>query len=191
MTDRRRKRKKSRSNQSVIKHDKTAAETLERLQKISKAKQKEIKGTSLITNKVLVVGLLTSIVFISAFIFINTNHGGTSLYTIPEGQKLPANLPSRNDPNLTSDSKISEAYAYALENGELLEQLICYCGCYYPVEQPLHENNKECFWTETGAKDTHAENCVTCVYIALSAKALNEAGWTPQQIRDYIDSQYT
>ncbi|MHA2105793.1 MAG: PCYCGC motif-containing (lipo)protein [Candidatus Hodarchaeales archaeon] len=105
-------------------------------------------------------------------------------------KQLPDNMPSRYDQTLTTGPQLQEAYDYASTNGDVLSQLICYCGCNNTMHQPYHENNKECFWTSTGAYESHAETCSTCVYIALSAKTLNSAGWTPFEIRSYIDAQY-
>lgn len=117
--------------------------------------------------------------------FTNTNTGDTL--------GLPSNMPSKYDQTLTQEPTLSNTYTYAsTEAGEqLLSQLVCYCGCNNTMHRPYHENNKECFWTSTGAYEPHAETCSTCIYIALSGKILYENNWTVSNIRAYIDSQYT
>ena len=100
-------------------------------------------------------------------------------------------MPSRYDSSLTQNPKLSTAYQFAAGHNEVLSEIICYCGCNNHMHQPYHANNDQCFWTTSGAKETHAEDCSTCVYIALSAKTLFEAGWTIANILSFINSQYT
>jgi len=144
------------------------------------------------------IGLYATILIIATistgmFIFANYNPVGTTSFKNPQGQTLalPPNMPSRYDTTLTQNPKLDTAYQFAADHSEVLSQLICYCGCNNPNHQPYHANNDQCFWTTNGQKETHAEGCSTCVFIALSAKTLYEANWTISNIRAFIDSQYT
>jgi hypothetical protein len=135
------------------------------------------------------------IIILGAGLFAFTNFnltGNGAVYQTPDGNVLtmPDNMPSRYDTTLTDEPKLSSAYDYAMDHGDVLSHLICYCGCNNQMHTPYHETNKECFWTVTGAREAHAESCSTCVYIALSAKSLTEAGWPISNIRSFIDNQY-
>lgn len=150
--------------------------------KLKKSNNTILYKVSLIILPVVIVGLVLSNSLSNPQIGIKN--------PLPD-KTLPDNMPSRYDQTLTNGLKLQEAYEYATSNGDVLSQLICYCGCNNTMHQPYHANNKECFWTSTGAYEPHAETCSTCVFIALSAKALYSAGWAPIEIRSYVDAQYT
>lgn len=77
-------------------------------------------------------------------------------------------------------------------NGELLEQMPCYCGC---GESVGHKNNYDCFIhedKEDGAVvwDDHGTKCNVCLEIAVkSINDLND-GKSPKEIRKEVDETY-
>jgi hypothetical protein len=85
------------------------------------------------------------------------------------------------------------AYAYALENPQILEKIPCYCGCYVPVAMHggfEHKNNKNCFIKDDGSWVKHGSECDVCVYTALDVKNWLKEGMSIKQARDGIDSKY-
>ena len=164
---------------------------IDKLQNNIKQESKSIKNSN---NNLRYVGLtlILLISFTGLLSLSNFNLVGQTNFTNNQGQTLPIphNMPSKYDNTLTLEPKLSSAYAYAKENGALLSQLVCYCGCNNKMHAPFHETNKECFWTVNDEYEPHAESCSTCVYIALSAEILYENGWSIPNIRSFIDNQY-
>ncbi|MBO9128376.1 PCYCGC motif-containing (lipo)protein [Bacillus sp. 165] len=85
-----------------------------------------------------------------------------------------------------------ETYAIAAAHYDLLQWIPCYCGCGQTVQ---HKNNRDCFIR--GIKrngqvvwDSHAMNCMNCLEIAREAAALQDAGKSIYDIRNYIDNKY-
>ena len=88
--------------------------------------------------------------------------------------------------------RVQEAYQYAHDHAEMLEYQPCYCGC----GAMGHLNNLDCFIQEVDAVgnvtyDSHASGCGICVDIALDVKRMEQEGWSPFQIRLYIDATYS
>ncbi len=188
--------RRSQRNALITKKEKSNVDINNSLNKMSmKIKKEKKKFSSNKQSKKLVFATILVVLSITSgfFILSNFNSVGTTSFTNTIGQTLPLppNMPSRYDPTLTQNPKLSTAYQFALDHKDVLSQLICYCGCNNPNHQPYHANNDQCFWTVTGQKETHAENCSTCDYIALSAKTLYEANWSIGNIRAFIDAQYT
>lgn len=151
----------------------------------SKKRSRDVTNRSSSTKILPKALILTSVLIISAFIVFNLPNSGPNIPPIDLNKELPNNMIQKNDPMLMSENNVQSAYDYAKSHSSLLEQLECYCGCAY-----MHDNNRQCFWKNDGTIDTHAQTCGVCVYIALAARDLNDAGWTPQEIRYFIDSQY-
>jgi len=181
------------SSENINKKYNGIDESLNKMQ--IKLKKEKVKGPKNDKIKITFYAIILIVATISTGLFVlpNFNPVGNTNFQTPQGQTLPlpSNMPSRYDNSLTQNPKLETAYQFAANHSEVLSQLICYCGCNNPMHQPYHENNDQCFWTTTGQVETHAENCSTCVYIALSAKTLYEANWSIGNIRAFIDAQYT
>ena len=160
---------------------------ISRTQRDSRLIRPRSSGSGIPLKGLVAIGLV--VIFVLSLSSFFNSPQPTDINPYPE-KTLPGGLPSKYDTDLTSKAKLTVAYDFANSSGQVMSQLICYCGCNNQMHQPYHATARECFWTSEGAYEGHAENCSTCVYIALSAKALYEGGWTPQEIRVYIDSQY-
>jgi hypothetical protein len=75
----------------------------------------------------------------------------------------------------------AEAYRIAQRIPAVLEQVPCYCGCYF---KDGHQNLLDCF------RDRHAENCETCQKIARRADALSRQGYAAEDIKPTIDREF-
>lgn len=98
-------------------------------------------------------------------------------------------LPSFLD---NQDPVIIESYKIAGANRELLKSIPCFCGC---GESAGHLHNGNCFIKEeledgSIVWDDHGTRCGVCMEIAVISSKLKEAGKTPLEIREYIDSAY-
>lgn len=114
-----------------------------------------------------------------------------------KGAEKNIETPSAVKSELPAFAKINRqtalAYAYALENPQILEKIPCYCGCYIPVAMHggfEHKNNKNCFIKDDGSWVKHGSECDVCVYIALDVKNWLNEGMSIKQVRDGIDSKY-
>lgn len=159
--------------------------------RITQEKKQLGKKASPLDKPILVSFGLVTIIMLGLFVAGGLLGSTSTNIENPTSRPVPNNLPNRGDPTLTQDPKLSSAYDYAKANKGNLDHLICYCGCHNPKHQPYHQSNYECFWTEGGTYERHAENCSTCVYIALTAKALYEGGWSSQEVRMFVDAQYS
>ena len=171
-----------------ISQESNKTSTIENMDKIIsniKSTNKNNFRKSINPNLAISVGLLALIIFSGGIIVLNSPTRSSNNPIVPLDKELPPNMIDKNDRNILSAENTIIAYNYAKSNDNILEHLKCYCGC-----DNIHNNNRECFWKANGEKDTHAQTCGVCIYIALSAKQLNEAGWTTPEIRQYIDSQF-
>jgi len=100
------------------------------------------------------------------------------------GERLPAvprrERPSTLPPELFS-GQAARAYRFASERPDLLEQIPCYCGCYFTQG---HQNLLDCF------HDRHAAMCEICQAIALRAADLAKAGYGIEDIKAVIDREF-
>lgn len=83
--------------------------------------------------------------------------------------------------------KALRGYQIALRQGELLEQLPCYCGC---GQDPVYKNLLDCFLTAPGEFNTHAANCQVCLEEALDADEWRASGLSVADVRERIDARY-
>lgn len=74
-----------------------------------------------------------------------------------------------------------EAYRLAKQQPELLENLPCYCGCYF---KDGHQNLLDCF------RDRHAEKCEECQKIAKRAGELSRHGYAAADIKSTLDREF-
>ena len=88
--------------------------------------------------------------------------------------------------------RVQEAYSFAVEHPEALENQPCYCGC----GGMGHTSNLDCFVQTfnndgTITYDNHAVGCGICVDIAQDVIRMRDDGKTPLEIRTYIDGYYS
>lgn len=75
----------------------------------------------------------------------SSNKENDEAATKPENMKMEYNLKTKEwSPLMTQygKEKTLEAYAFAAEHPEVLDNMPCYCGCY---ETDGHTNNTACF----------------------------------------------
>lgn len=84
-----------------------------------------------------------------------------------------------------------EAYRYALERGDVLQWMPCYCGC----AGMEHRSNLDCFLKpgRSGLPivfEEHASYCDICIETALMAKRMSAEGRTLAEIRAAVDRTF-
>ena len=81
---------------------------------------------------------------------------------------------------------VREAYMFAQERSELLEQLPCYCGCVHMG----HRHNRDCYIDDKGKWVEHGSLCGGCVGVTLDAKKLFLEGKSAKEIRSFVDDKH-
>ena len=87
---------------------------------------------------------------------------------------------------------ITEAYAFAARNPDVLEFVPCFCGC----ETAGHRGNADCFVRSRNADgsvkawDTHAMGCAVCIDVAHDAAQLHRSGASVRDVRAAIEANY-
>jgi hypothetical protein len=102
--------------------------------------------------------------------------------------------PTPNQPNQleafldrnNAQPKVREAYLFAQEHGEVLDEVPCFCGC----EAVGHQDDLDCFFKDNGQFEKMGLNCGGCVAVALDSKRLFEEGQSTEEIRDFITKKY-
>jgi hypothetical protein len=88
------------------------------------------------------------------------------------------------------NQRTEAAYAFALQTGNVIEWMPCYCGC----DAMDHRSNLDCYLKSTpGSRVTweeHASYCQICVDITLTAKKLLGEGKSLLAIRTAVDRTY-
>ncbi|MGF1506931.1 MAG: hypothetical protein GYB64_00140 [Chloroflexi bacterium] len=107
-------------------------------------------------------------------------------------QPTAVNMPALPDYVAGSSHEVHQAYQYGYLNEHELIHQPCYCGC----NSIGHENAYDCFVQGHDANgepiwDNHAAGCGICIEIALDVKRLDALGWTPLEIRGFIDETYS
>jgi hypothetical protein len=98
------------------------------------------------------------------------------------GQPLP-------DYVMASDRGVQLAYQFAVDRPDVMQWMVCYCGC---GDHSGHKSALNCFVKEGGRSfDDHGSNCDVCVGIALDAMTMTEEGRSLSEIRTYIDDTYS
>ena len=139
-------------------------------------------GTWIVTGfaAVLVVPLVVILVIVASQ--ARSDEGGS---TAASTNAAPGDLP---DFVYTSADSVA-AYRLALEQGDLLAQMPCYCGC-VNLPQDAHRRLLDCFVDEDGSLDSHASACTICQDIALDAVRWQDEGLSVAEIRSRIDEKY-
>ena len=87
---------------------------------------------------------------------------------------------------------ITEAYAFAARNPDLLEFVPCFCGC----ETAGHRGNADCFVKSRNANgsvkawETHGMGCVVCIDVAHDSAQLYRSGASVRDVRAAIEAKY-
>ena len=97
-------------------------------------------------------------------------------------------------PNLVPRSAefITEAYAFAARNPDVLEFVPCFCGC----ETAGHRGNADCFVRSRNADgsvktwETHGMGCAVCIDVAHDAAQLHRSGASVRDVRAAIEAKY-
>jgi hypothetical protein len=80
-----------------------------------------------------------------------------------------------------------DSYKAAVQLGDSLRHLPCYCGC---VETSHHTSLHDCFYKKDGSFDDHASACDVCGQEAMDALAWQKGGSNLKEIRKQIDVKY-
>lgn len=113
------------------------------------------------------------------------------LGTVPTGEVVAATWAARPAYVSGNGARTDAAYRYALEHGNVIQWLPCYCGC---VEMD-HRSNLDCFLRphESGgtiAFEEHGSFCDVCVDIALMAREMVLDGKSAIEIRAAVDAEF-
>ena len=134
-------------------------------------------------SNILIIGIIIIILLAGIyFVFIG-------------GNKKP-NEPVLKLPDFAYTNSVTlNAYKYATQHPEILEQIPCYCGCgshgseasgYKP-----HRFLRDCFITDNWTYDEHASFCDVCVGETTKVQAYLAQGKTLKETRDLIDQEYS
>ncbi len=137
-----------------------------------------------------VIALITSI-FILGILVAGCGSTGTS----GESKATNYNLAPLADMPLDVQNApvtVKQAYQFAVDNPEILNQLPCYCGC----GGMGHSSNYSCYVAgedDSGDLmfDGHALGCSICVDITQDAMRMLDGGKSTTEIREYVDQTYS
>lgn len=121
------------------------------------------------------------------FAFVWVMSAGNPLpYKLAPQSQLPAFLQD-------ADTRVNQAYQFAIANHHVLEKYPCMCGC----KALGHMNNADCYIKTLApdgtvtAFDQHASGCGVCVDITQDVMRMMREGQKPIEIRAYIDATYS
>lgn len=86
-----------------------------------------------------------------------------------------------------SSSLSLDGYKAAVEMGDSLRYLACYCDC---GKASHHTSLHDCFFKEDGSFDDHASACDVCDKEVIDARAWQQGGSSLKDIRKQIDDKY-
>jgi hypothetical protein len=112
--------------------------------------------------------------------------------TAPSPQASRMALVSLPDFVQSAPPTVRAAYQFAVTNSHSLETVPCYCGC----SRLGHQSNVDCYIKDVALDgtitfDNHAVFCGVCVDITQDVMRLEKEGKSAQQIRTYVDAQYS
>lgn len=113
------------------------------------------------------------------------------LGAVPPAEVVAATWAARPAYVSGNGARTEAAYRYALEQGNVIQWLPCYCGC---VEMD-HRSNLDCFYRphESGgpiAFEEHGSFCDVCVDTALMAQEMLRDGRSMMEIRAAVDAEF-
>jgi hypothetical protein len=141
-------------------------------------KTKNVKVTKKKGNNTLIIGIVAVIIIAgAAYAFISSKQG------IDKTPGSQITLPSYAYTNPAT----LQAYKYATERPDILEQIPCYCGC---GGHSGHRFLRDCYIHDDRSYDEHASFCDTCVGEAIKVQEYLAAGKTLTEARALIDQEY-
>lgn len=112
---------------------------------------------------------------------------GVSVFLVGRPSGSATDLPSY----ATSNSRIREAYEFAVSNPDALDGITCRCGCMQmPHDGRVHSRGLHDCFLRDGGFDSHAANCDMCINDALQAKSLYGQGKSKAEINSIIGAKY-
>jgi hypothetical protein len=129
-------------------------------------------------NRTLILGVVA--VTLLAGIAYAVLSGGSTQKTIDNQIQLPSYA--------YTNPVTLDAYKYATQHPDLLEQIPCYCGC---GGHSGHRFLRDCFIHDDWTYDEHASFCDVCVGEAIKVQDYLSSGKTLKEARALIDEEYT
>lgn len=127
--------------------------------------------------------LLIGLVIAAAAVMLLSACGGSTPFELAHSRMLPDWLDG-------AETRVREAYRFALANPEETAQYPCYCGC----ANIGHRSLLDCFIDnrreDVLAFDQHGAGCGICVDIAQDVMRMLRQGKSTEEIRAYIDATY-
>ena len=122
---------------------------------------------------------------LTLMLFVSGCASQTFPYTLATESMLPAFLDS-------APATVREAYRFAMNNMDEMENYPCYCGC----GSMGHTSNLSCYIKDVDTAgnstfDEHAAGCGICVDITQDVMRLLREGKSSVEIRTYIDATYS
>lgn len=122
-------------------------------------------------NKILMIGAVT--LFIVALGCIGTTQKQNTDIKFPD--------------YVYTDALALNAYTYATQHPDVLEQIPCYCGC---GGHSGHRFLRDCFIKDDWTYDEHARYCDVCIGETMKVQSYLAEGKTLKETRTLIDREY-
>ncbi len=123
--------------------------------------------------------------------------GLVAIYSISSGgssSELDKKVKNVNFPDYaTQNPVILKAYKIAVAEPALLQAIPCYCGCKDVRNYQFPEGHKSlynCYLDDSGRFTSHAAYCDICLNEATESYSMFKKGYSLQEIRKSIDSEY-
>lgn len=144
------------------------------------------------------LGLVLLIIIISfgayACIKATDNPGKPQTSNDTQANKDNARQDNGNFDLSTMPDQTRAAYAFAVENRDMLSKFYCICGCMSPMHEPRHNHLDQCFIKKVVKGrviyDTHGSTCKACIDEALDVKIWTEKGHEFAQITKLYHQKY-
>ncbi len=112
--------------------------------------------------------------------------------TAPQAKLAMASMDGMPAEVRSAPTTVQQAYQFAVANPDVMKQIPCYCGC----GAVGHTSNYSCYVSSVDSNGTisfdhHALGCSLCVDITQDAMRLLKQGKSAQEIKSYIDSNYS
>ena len=125
------------------------------------------------------------LVFMALSLVTASCTGETLPYTLADESMLPQFLAD-------APPRVREAYRFAMNNMDEMENYPCYCGC----GNMGHTSILGCYIKDADRAgnftfDDHASGCGICVDITQDVMRLLKEGRTSVEIRSYVDATYS
>ncbi|MFA4934934.1 MAG: PCYCGC motif-containing (lipo)protein [Candidatus Methanoperedens sp.] len=149
--------------------------------RIKKVKVQKKKG-----NSTLIIGIV-AVILLAGIAYAVLSGDSTPKKTTDSGIKLPSYA--------YTNPITLQAYKYATEHPEMLEQIPCYCGCgshgSEASDYKPHRFLRDCFINDNWEFDEHASFCDVCIGEAIKTQDYLAKGKTIKEARALIDQEYS